>query len=102
MPVTQPSIVAAPERRDVMSRDALVHRVFGEFNEMPCLRLTSEQAQRLFGMPAEVCQRVLADLVKSGTLVKGGDERFRLNDSRTWPTRQVFMVPAGAAHSRAR
>lgn len=101
MPVTQPSAVAVPDRRDAVSRDALVHRVFGEFYEMPCLRLTSGQAQRLFGMPAEVCQRVLADLVKSGTLVKGSDERFRLNDSRTWPT-HVLMAPAGGAHSPVR
>ena len=34
------------ERRDPVSRQGLVERVRAEFREMPCLRLTSAQAQR--------------------------------------------------------
>jgi hypothetical protein len=71
-------------RRDYASREALLQRVCGEFSEMPCLRLTMPQAQRLFGMPADRCRRVLDGLVRDGTLTRDQD-RFRLNDSRIWP-----------------
>jgi hypothetical protein len=58
----------------------LIERVAGEFNEMRCLRLTAPQAQRLFGLRADVCHRVLAGLVADGTLVHGTDGRYRLSE----------------------
>jgi hypothetical protein len=67
------------ERRDGATRQALLRRVYGEFQEMPCLRLTGPQARRLFGLRSDVCQRVLASLVRDEKLVCDG-ERYRLSD----------------------
>jgi hypothetical protein len=81
--LTSPS--TALERRHHPSRDALLHRVWGEFAEMPCLRLTMRQAQRLFGLRPDVCERVLATLVRERRLIRQDDERYRFNDSVSWP-----------------
>ena len=47
------------DRRNHSQRQFLLDRVAGEFREMPCLRLTRAQAQRLFGLRADVCDRIL-------------------------------------------
>jgi hypothetical protein len=73
---------ALRERRHQPSRDALVTRVTAEFQEMPCLRLTGGQAQRLFDLRSDVCQRLLATLVREGTLSCDPEQRYRLNDAR--------------------
>jgi hypothetical protein len=43
----------------------LLQRVRGEFLEMPGLRLTGAQAQRLWGLDAPTCRAVLDALVAS-------------------------------------
>jgi hypothetical protein len=43
---------------------------------MPCMRLTDAQSARLFGLSTAVCARVLAALVREGTLWRGPDRRF--------------------------
>jgi hypothetical protein len=40
-------------------------RIRGEFQEMPGMRLTAEQVQRLSGVELPICELVLADLVRS-------------------------------------
>ena len=65
-----------PDRRSRTSRARLLDRIRAEFKEMPCLRLTCGQAQRLFGMRPDVCERVLATLVSEGTLTRGSDARY--------------------------
>ena len=91
----------ACERRDQSARDALVRRVYGEFYEMPCLRLTAPQAQRLFGLSADVCQRILARLIEEKELAFDSEHRYRLNDSRAWPAGRLFahqgMLPRAKA-----
>lgn len=47
---------------------ATVHRVRGEFEEMPCLRLSIAQAQTLFGLSEPVCTWVLGRLESDGFL----------------------------------
>jgi len=47
---------------------ATVRRVRGEFDEMPCLRVTIAQAQALFGLPDRVCEWVLRRLESDGFL----------------------------------
>jgi hypothetical protein len=64
------------ERRDLAIREAIVDRVVAEFREMPCLRLTPSQAQRLFGLRADVSARVIGSLVMSGQLRLDEDGRF--------------------------
>ena len=80
------------ERRHQSSRDALLSRVVGEFQEMPCLRLTAGQAQRLFDLRSDVCQRVLSKLINEGTLTCDSEQRYRLNDARISPG--AFAGPA--------
>ena len=50
-------------------------RISAEFFEMPSMRLTPAQVQRLSGVDADVCKRVLDDLVRAkflGRLPNGG------------------------------
>ncbi len=69
------------ERRDLASRAQLLCRVRAEFHEMPCLRVTVPQAERLFGLRPDICRRVLATLVADGTLYCGTDARYTVRDS---------------------
>ena len=78
----------AGERRDQTARYALVRRVYGEFHEMPCMRLTGDQARLLFGLRPDVSERILAGLVQERSLYWDG-ERYRFNDSRDWPVRRA-------------
>ncbi len=64
------------ERRDIPARELVVQRVLAEFREMPCLRLTPAQAQRLFGLRADISARVIGGLVKSGQLRQDADGRY--------------------------
>jgi hypothetical protein len=89
MPTT-PSGSSRGERRDIAARDALRRRVWMEFVEMPCLSLTAAQAQRLFALRADVCQRVLEGLVEADALTLGYDGRYRLRE-RVW---NVLAAPA--------
>jgi hypothetical protein len=76
------------DRRDHAVRCALVQRIYGEFHEMPCMRLTAPQARLLFGLRPDVSDRILAGLVRQGLLYCDG-ERYRFNDSYAWPVRQL-------------
>ena len=66
----------ARDRRNHDSRKCLLRRVRAEFDEMPCLQLTLAQAQRLFGLRADICERVLNELVAAGHLRHRGDGRY--------------------------
>jgi hypothetical protein len=64
------------ERRDLASRRRVVERVLAEFREMPCLRLTAAQAQRLFGLRSDISARVIEELIRDGHLRRGADGRY--------------------------
>jgi hypothetical protein len=70
-----------PDRRNFPSRSQLISRVRAEFAEMPCLRLTLTQAQRLFGLREDVCARVLDQLVRERALCRENDNRYRFSDA---------------------
>ena len=72
------------DRRNPPSREELLRRIRAEFCDMPCLRLTCGQAQRLFALRRDVCERVLADLVRDRTLTLGPDERYGLRGNVGW------------------
>jgi hypothetical protein len=59
----------------------LVRRIRGEYLEMPGLRVTASQAQRLFGLDAITCHDVLASLLQSGFLSRTVDGMFRLTQA---------------------
>ena len=63
------------ERRDLVARDLLVRRVRHEFEELPGLSLTPDQAARLFALRREVCHRIFEELVRDGTLRRRWDGR---------------------------
>ena len=70
----------------VMPHSSLINRIRGEFLEMPGLRLTLAQAQRLCGVERALCQRVLGTLVETGFLcVKTDGTYTRLTDGADTP-----------------
>jgi hypothetical protein len=48
-----------------------------EFAEMPGLQLTFWQAQRLWNLSDDLCDRALGTLTRSGFLVRTRDGRYR-------------------------
>jgi hypothetical protein len=80
--------------------DALLQRVCGEFLEMPGLRLTCQQAQRLWGLDEPTCREILDFLVDARFLSHAAhdDAYSRLTDGSAQPPR----LDAGtAAHGVA-
>lgn len=63
-------------RTDPKAREQLVQRVLAEFHEMPCLRLTPQQAQRLFGLREDVAARIIHALIAKGHLRQDEDGRY--------------------------
>ena len=55
----------------------LVQRIREEFEEVPGLRLTIREAARFWGLDEETCEHVLAELLVTGFLARGGDGRYR-------------------------
>ncbi len=53
--------------------DHLLARIRGEFVEMPGLRLTFRQAQRLWALDAPTCRSLLDTLVTARFLVRSAD-----------------------------
>jgi hypothetical protein len=62
--------------------DVLIARAFGEFVEMPGLRLTLAQAKRLWGLDEPTCVRVLERLVEFGFLCRTSCDYARASDGR--------------------
>ena len=91
----------SPDRRNTVAREQLLGRVRGAFEEMPCLRLTFRQARRLFGVPTDVCERVLIALVREHILTCGPDDRYRLRDDVPVRGRAFGDVGVRSASSRA-
>jgi hypothetical protein len=66
---------------DSIIDDALLQRVYAEFLEMPGLRLTCQQAQRLWGLDASACLQLLEFLVDAKFLCRPGHGMYtRLTD----------------------
>ena len=61
--------------REVLIDDAL-RRVQGEYLEMPGLRLTPAQAQRLWGLDREACDALLGALVDTKFLYRTREGAF--------------------------
>jgi hypothetical protein len=59
-----------------VSREQMIRRISGEYLEMPGLRLTTEQAQRLWGLDRQSCCDLLGELVASRFLVRTADGRY--------------------------
>jgi len=69
-----------------MRMDDVLQRIQGEYVEMPGLRLTAAQAQRLWGLERDVCNALLGALVDAKFLSQTRDGAFiRMDGAR--PTR---------------
>ena len=68
------------ERRNLTSRQALLHRITTEYDEMRGLRLTAAQAQRLFGLREDICLRVFNALVDAAILRRDVYNGYARND----------------------
>lgn len=56
----------------------LIRRVRSEFLEMPGLHLTGPQAQRLWGVDRQTCERLLDALLATRFLCRARNGAFRL------------------------
>jgi hypothetical protein len=56
---------------------ALLRRVHREFLEMPGLRLTTSQAQRLWSLEPAACADLLTHLVEKKFLARGRDGQYQ-------------------------
>lgn len=63
--------------------ETLIRRIRAEFLEMPGLRLTKAQAQRLWGLEPGTCEHVLQTLMQTRFLAQTRDGSFVLSSSRT-------------------
>jgi hypothetical protein len=64
---------------DVVHR-GILQRIQGEFVEMPGLRLTPAQAQRLWGLDRRTCEQLLEALVSAQFLSQTRDGSFIRTD----------------------
>jgi hypothetical protein len=62
--------VRSPYRLPALLCNAAVCRIRAEFEEMPCLRVTREEARRLFGLADPVVAWVLRHLANEGFLIE--------------------------------
>jgi hypothetical protein len=63
--------------------DHIIRRARAEYLEMPGLRLTSAQAQRLWGLDRRTCDDLLSTLTRTHFLARTKDGAFVLSSSRT-------------------
>jgi hypothetical protein len=83
--------------------EELLNRLRAEFLEMPGMRLTPEQAQRLLGLEQGLCQTVLDSLVHARFLRVSADGRYaRVTDlemSRPRAAKAAFRTDTRAQAS---
>jgi len=82
------------QRGPLASDEQLIGRVRGEYLEMPGLRLTRRQAQRLWALDDDTSDRILKVLVERKFLTRAPDGSFmRLTDG-TFSERPLRMAKA--------
>lgn len=74
--------------------DQIVRRIYGEYLEMPGLRLTCAQAQRLWALDEHTCDRLFEILTEDGFLYRRDDGTYarRTDGAAVFPP--VRMVKA--------
>ena len=86
------------------NREQIIRRISCEYLEMPGLRLTREQAQRLWGLDSESCSEILTELVATNFLSRTPDGRYARASEGIVRFPPVRMARAGLAaqHRRSR
>ena len=80
---------------DRLPDDATLYRVYSEFMEMPGLRLTPKQAQRLWGLDEHQCLQLLNHLVEAKFLTRGPQGAY--GRSSDGPVAMPALRPAKAS-----
>ena len=78
--------------RQVGTAEQILDRICGEFLEMPGLRLTLAQAQRLWGLDADICRYLLDVLTAFKFLGRAEDGTYRRLSDGTVPTQSLLMA----------
>jgi hypothetical protein len=74
--------VSVREDSSLLPYEQAFNRIRAEYVEMPGMRLTPEQVERLSGVNRTVCRHVLDDLVRAQFLAIAGDGTYgRCSDS---------------------
>jgi DNA-binding GntR family transcriptional regulator len=68
-----------------MPHEHLLNRIRAEYLEMPGMRLTLEQVQRLFGIERTMCHTVLDSLVDAKFLCVKSDGHYALSRDGEFP-----------------
>ena len=68
--------ISSSHQAQTATMEQMLRRIQGEFLEMPGLRLTCRQAQRMWNLDALVCEALLAALVDVRFLVQTSDGLF--------------------------
>jgi hypothetical protein len=74
--------------------DVILQRVYGEFLEMPGLRLTCEQAQRLWNLDQQTCRELLDFLVGAKFLCRRGQGAYSRTTDGFTESPQLRMARA--------
>jgi hypothetical protein len=80
--------------------DALLRRVRGEYREMPGMRLTIEQAMRLWSIDRQACATAFNSLVASHYLEI--DDSGRFGRAGETPSNSARLRPAGGGREISR
>ena len=80
----------------------VLRRIWGEYAEMPGLRVTQQQAQRLWALDAATCHAALEFLTQAGFLCKTQTNEYaRLTDGPTaFPTFRMAKAELTRAPAR--
>jgi len=75
--------------------DVILQRIYGEFLEMPGLRLTMSQAQRLWGLDERTCHVLLEHLVDTKFLCRSTHGNYSRSSDGPEPFPRPRMAKAG-------
>jgi hypothetical protein len=89
-----------PERAREEVSDVILQRVYGEFLEMPGMRVTLSQAQRLWGLDERTCQLLLEYLVATKFLYRSAHGNYGRSSDGSSP--RPRMAKAGLDAGRVK
>lgn len=71
------ALSAATDKAPIAAQSDLLTRVRGEFDEMPGMRLSCDQAVRLWALDRYTCEAVLERLLAAGFLIRDDRGLYR-------------------------
>ena len=80
------------------SHEQILDLLRTEFREMPDMRLTLEQVQRLCGIEPPLCELALQTLVDAKFLRLGSDGAYVLFGALSFPTAPEYLALAAGLH----